>query len=42
MADIEQTQQVITFVTCEISFVQHVGKLVFAVDVLVWIFLGPN
>ena len=33
MADIEQTQQMIPFVTCEISLGWHVGKLVFGVDV---------
>ena len=34
MANFEQTQQMIPFVTCEISFGQDVGKLVFGVDVL--------
>ena len=34
MADIEQAQQMIPLVTCEISLGQYVGKLVFGVDVL--------
>ena len=34
MADIEQTQRMIPFVTCEISFGQNVSQLVFGVDVL--------
>ena len=34
MYDIEQAQQMLPFVTCEISFGQNVGKLVFGVDVL--------
>ena len=34
MADVEQTQKMIPFVTYEISLGQHVGKLVFGVDVL--------
>ena len=34
MADVEQTQKMIPFVTCEISLCQHVGELVFCVDVL--------
>ena len=34
MANIEQTQQIIPFVTCETSFGWDVGKLVFGVDVL--------
>ena len=33
MADIEQAQQMIPFVTCETSFGKDVGKLVFGVDV---------
>ena len=42
MANIEQTQQMIPFVTCEISLGQHVGKLGFLVSMyLIWI-LGPN
>ena len=34
MADVEQTQQMIPLVTCEISLCQYVSKLVFGVDVL--------
>ena len=34
MADIEQAQQMIPFVTCEISFGYDVSKLFFDVDVL--------
>ena len=34
MADIEQTQHMIPFVTCEISFGENVGKLVFGVNVI--------
>ena len=34
MADIEQTQKMIPFTTCEVSLDQYVGKLVFGVDVL--------
>ena len=34
VADIEQTQQVIPYVTREISFGKYVSKLVFGVDVL--------
>ena len=34
MANIEQTQQMTPFVTCEVSFGQNVGKLVFGLDVL--------
>ena len=34
MADIEQAQQMIPFVTCETSFGQNVSELVFGVDVL--------
>ena len=44
MANIEQAQQMIPFVTCEISFGQYVGKLVFGVDVLdldFWIQIHP-
>ena len=34
MANVEQKQKMIPFVTCEISLGQYVGKLVFGVDVL--------
>ena len=34
MADIEQAQQMIPLITCEISFGKDVSKLVFGVDVL--------
>ena len=34
MATIEQTQQMIQFVTCEVSFGSNVGKLVLGVNVL--------
>ena len=34
MADIEQAQQIISHVTCEISSGLYVSKLVFGVDVL--------
>ena len=34
MADIEQAQQMIPFVTCEVTFSWDIGKLVFGVDVL--------
>ena len=34
MANVEQTQKMNPFVTCEISCGWHVGKLVFGVDVL--------
>ena len=33
MADVEQTQKMIPFITCEISFCQHVSKLVLGVNV---------
>ena len=33
MADVEQTQKMIPFVTCEISLCQDVCELVFGVDV---------
>ena len=33
MANIEQAQQMIPLITCEISFGQHVSELVFGVDV---------
>ena len=42
MAYVEQTQQMIPFVTCEISLGYHVGKLVFCVDVFDLDFGGPN
>ena len=32
MANVEQTQMMIPFVTCEISLGEHVGKLAFGVD----------
>ena len=38
MVDIEQTQQVIPFVTCEISFGRHVCELVFGVNVFDLVF----
>ena len=34
MANVEQTQKMIPFVTCEISLYEDVGKLVFGVNVL--------
>ena len=34
MADVEQMKKIIPFVTCEITFVQHVCKWVFGVDIL--------
>ena len=34
MANVEQTQKMIPFVTCEISLCQYVCELVFGVDVL--------
>ena len=34
MADVEQTQKMIPFITCEISLCQHVCELVLGVDVL--------
>ena len=33
MADVEQTQKMIPFTTCEISLSPHVCELVFGVDV---------
>ena len=33
MADVEQTQKMIPFITCEIAFCQHVCELVFGVNV---------
>ena len=33
MADVEQTQKMIPFITCEISLSQHVCELVFGVHV---------
>ena len=38
MADIEQTQQMIPLVTCEISFGQYVCESVFGVNVLDLVF----
>ena len=34
MADIEQAQQMVPLITCEISLCQYVFELVFSVDVL--------
>ena len=34
MADVEQAQQMIPLITCEVSFGLDIGKLVFGVDVL--------
>ena len=34
MANVEQTQKMIPFTTCEISLCQYVSELVFGVDVL--------
>ena len=42
MANVEQTQKMIPFITCEISFCQYVCELVFGVDVLDVDFWGPN
>ena len=42
MANIEQAQQMIPFITCEISFGKDVSMLVFGVDVLDLDFLGPS
>ena len=33
MADVEQTQKMISFITCEISLCQYVCELVFGVNV---------
>ena len=33
MADVEQTQKMIPFITCEISLCQHICELVFGVNV---------
>ena len=33
MADVEQTKKIIPFVTCEVSFCQHVCELVFGIKV---------
>ena len=33
MANVEQTQKIIPFITCEISLCQYVCELVFGVDV---------
>ena len=42
MADIEQTQHMIPFVTCEISLCQDVCVLVFGVNIFDLDFGGPN
>ena len=42
MADIEQAQQMIPFVTCETSFGKNVGELVFRIDLLDLDFWGPS
>ena len=42
MADVEQAQQMIPLITCEISFGQDVSKLVFGVDVLDLDFFGSK
>ena len=42
MADIEQTQKMIPFVTCEISLGWHVCELVCGVNALDLDFLGPT
>ena len=42
MADVQQTQKMIPFVTCEISLGQYVCELVFGVDALDLDFLGPS
>ena len=42
MADIEQAQQMIPFVTCEIPLCQDVCKFVFGVDVFDLDFLGSS
>ena len=34
MADVEQTQKMISFITCEMSLVQNVCELIFGVNVL--------
>ena len=33
MADVEQTQKMIPFITCELSLCQYVSELVFGVDI---------
>ena len=42
MANDKQTQKIIPFITCEISFGQYVGELVFGVNVFDLDFWGPN
>ena len=42
MADIEQAQQMIPLITCEISFGLDVSKLVFGFDVVDLVFWGPG
>ena len=42
MADTEQAQQMIPFVTCETSLCQYVGKLVFGVNVIDLDFWSPS
>ena len=42
MADVERTQKMIPFVTCEISLGQYVCELVFGVNVFDLDFWGPN
>ena len=42
LTDMEQVQQMIPLITCEVSFSQNVSKLVFGVDVLDLDFGGPD
>ena len=42
MADAEQTKKIIPFVTCEITFGQNVGELMFGVDILDLNFKNQN
>ena len=42
MADVEQTQKMIPFITCKISLGQYVCELVFGVDVFDLVSWGPN
>ena len=42
MVDIEQAQQMIPLITCEISSGEDVSKLVFGVGVFDLDFLGPS
>ena len=42
MADVEQTQKMIPFITCEVSLGQYVRELVFGVNVFDLVFWGPN